>query len=154
MRSRTVLSGLLAALLLTACGAAGVGDDLQAGPDEPVVSDGAGGGAAGTCLEGTEDCVDADLGGDGAAPDDLPADVDLDAARTEAQELLGMTEEEALARGDDVRLGRRGDEQFALTEDFRPGRKTIATEDDGTGTYRVVEVELELEQGTETFTES
>jgi hypothetical protein len=155
MRSRTRASGLLAALLLTACGAAGDGDDLQALPDEPAVSDGAGGGgAAGTCPEGTEDCVDADLGGDGAPPDELPGDLDVDAARAEAQELLGMTEEEALARGDDVRLGRRGDEQFALTEDFRPGRKTIATEDDGTGTFRVVEVEVELDEGTETFTES
>ncbi|MEX0834800.1 MAG: hypothetical protein WD010_01825 [Nitriliruptor sp.] len=39
-----------------------------------------------------------------------------------------------------------------LIEDWRPGRKTIATEDDGTGTYRVVEVVLELDEGTETFT--
>jgi hypothetical protein len=153
MRSRTLVSGLVAAFLLSACGAAGDGDDFQARPDEPVASDGGGGGgAAGTCLEGTEDCVDADLSGDGAPPDELPGDLDADAARTEAQELLGMTEEEALARGDDVRLGRRGDEQFALTEDWRPGRKTVATEDDGTGTYRVVEVVLELDEGTETFT--
>lgn len=154
MRSRTLLSSLLAALLLTACGAAGDGDDFQAQPDEPVASDGSGGGAAGTCLEGTEDCVDAGLGGDGAAPDELPAALDPVAARAEAEALLGQIEEEVLASGGEVRLGRRGDEQFALTEDLRPGRMTIATEDDGTGTYRVVEVELELEQGTETFTES
>lgn len=152
MRSRTLASGLLAALLLTACGAAGDGDDFQAPPDEPVASDGAGGGAAGTCLEGTEDCVDADLSGEGAPPDELPGEFDADAARAEARELLGMAEEEALATGDDVRLGRRGDEQFALTEDFRPGRKTIATEDDGSGTFRVVEVAVELDEGTETIT--
>ena len=103
-----------------------------------------------SCLEGTPDCVDADLGGGEAPPDD--AGFDLEAARRDARSLLGQSEEEVLAAWGDVRVGRHGDEQFALTEDLQPGRKTIATEDDGTGTYRVVEVVLETEEGPERFT--
>lgn len=153
MRSRSALGGLLLCLLmlLTACGAADEGE--LALPDDPAVSEdgSAGGGAAGTCLEGTPDCQDADLSGGEAPPDELPP-LDADAVRADAQALLGLSEEEALAAADDVRLGRRGDEQMALTEDFRPGRKTIATEADASGTFRVVEVVLELDEGTETFT--
>jgi hypothetical protein len=44
-------------------------------------------------------------------------------------------------------VGRHGDEAMMLTEDYVIGRKTIATEDDGSGTFRVVEVTLELTDG-------
>lgn len=150
MRCRSLTAGLVAGvLLLTACGDDG---DDAASPDAAAqVVDGPGGdAAAGTCLEGTPDCVDADLSGGEAPPDDLP--FDLEAARRDAESLLGRSEDEVLEVWGDVRVGRHGDEQLALTEDLQPGRRTIATEDDGTGTFRVVEVVLETETGPETFT--
>jgi hypothetical protein len=163
MRRRPVTHNLLVVslLLLTACGAAD-GDgptDVGAGVEGPAddqAGDGADG-AAGACLEGEPDCVDADLGGDagsgdGAGPPDGDLTFDLGSARRDAESLLGEPEEDVLELWDDVRVGRRGDEEMALTFDLQPGRKTIATEDDGTGTYRVVEVVLETEDGSETFT--
>lgn len=145
--TRSLLAGLL---LLTACGAADAdGADVGAGLGDRA-GDEAADGAAGACLEGDPDCVDADLGGEAAPPDDLG--VDLEAARRDAESLLGEPEEDVLELWGDVRVGRRGAEEMALTFDLQPGRKTIATEDDGTGTYRVVEVVLETEDGSETFT--
>jgi hypothetical protein len=106
--------------------------------------------SAGACLEGTPDCADTDHGGGEDAPDgDGSAGgqaIDEAAILREAEELLGRTESEVLT-GSDVRLGRHGDESMALTEDHVVGRRTIATEDDGTGTYRVVEVTVELTDG-------
>jgi hypothetical protein len=133
-------------LLLTACGAADPGAAARAGDG---VSSPDAGGAAGACLEGATDCVDAVL--DAEAPVD-ELGFDLEAARRDAASLLGQGEDEVLELWGDVRVGRHGDERFALTEDLQPGRKTIATEDDGTGTYRVVEVTLETLAGPETFT--
>ncbi len=95
--------------------------------------------------------MDADLGG-GDPDTTVDETFDLEAARRDARSLLGQSEEEVLELWGDVRVGRHGDEEFALTFDLQPGRKTIATEDDGTGTYRVVEVVLESEEGQETFT--
>jgi hypothetical protein len=149
MLTRVRLTALSLTMVLAACGTPDV-DPAGSPPGEPVGSDGAGGGAAGACLEGTPDCVDADLSGDGEAPGP-PAALDVASARRDAEALLGLPEDEAVEQPD-VRIGRRGDEQMMLTEDWRPGRRTVATEDDGTGTYRVVEVVLELEVGTETFT--
>ena len=56
---RSMLIALLTAAVLAACGG-----------DAPPAADaeGAGGGAAGTCLVGTEDCEDADLGTPTPAP--------------------------------------------------------------------------------------
>lgn len=143
MRATTPASLLLAAVLLTACG----GDD-PAGGETPSDEPGA---AAGACLEGSPDCVDADLDGSPApAPDDLG--FDLEAARRDARSLLGQSEDEVLELWGDVRVGRRGDESLPVTDDLVPGRKTIATEDDGSGVARVVEVVLDTETGTETFT--
>lgn len=151
MRTSPATRGLLvAALLLTACGAADGADDLRA--DDGLSAGGAADGAAGACLEGDPDCVDADLGGDAGPGDDLGSDLDIDAARRDAESLLGEVEEDVLELWGDVRVGRRGDEEMMLTFDLQPGRKTIATEDDGTGTFRVVEVILETEDGSETFT--
>ncbi|WP_052667803.1 hypothetical protein [Nitriliruptor alkaliphilus] len=151
MRTSPATRGLLVALLLlTACGAAD-GDEFLRADDGPSAG-GAAGGAAGACLEGDPNCVDADLGGDAGAGDDVGFDIDIDAARQDAESMLGEPEDDVLERWEDVRLGRRGDEEMILTFDLRPGRKTIATEDDGTGTYRVVAVILETEDGSETFT--
>jgi hypothetical protein len=137
-------AGLAVALTLGACASA---DDDSDAASAPEGSDP----AAGACLEGTEDCVDADLSGGGAPPPDGGEAIDEAAILAAAEALLGETEEDALAE-EDVRLGRRGDEEFALTFDLQPGRRTIATEDDGAGTFRVVEVTVELTDGSQTLT--
>lgn len=132
MRTHLVPAALLAALLLSGCGAADGGAGAGGGPEADPPIDQPDGGADGPVEETT---------------------VDLEAARSDARSLLGQPEDEALEQGDDVRLGRHGDQERPLTFDLQPGRKTIATEDDGTGTYRVVEVVLETPDGQETFTE-
>lgn len=53
---------------------------------------------------------------------------------------------------DDARIGRRGDEFLALTQDFRVGRFTYELDDDGSGTFRVAAVQVELPAGVETVT--
>jgi hypothetical protein len=53
---------------------------------------------------------------------------------------------------DDARIARRGDELLALTKDYRVGRFTFELDDDGTGTYRVVAVQVELPDRVETVT--
>jgi hypothetical protein len=50
----------------------------------------------------------------------------------------------------DARIARRGDEFLALTKDYRVGRFTYELDDDGTGTFRVVAVLVELPGGAET----
>lgn len=156
-RSITLLSLGLAAVVLLGCGTTATPDPGAAaddgGADEPVTSGSDDGAAGGTCLEGTPDCVDADLGGDGTDEPTLDGGVDDETALRDASSLLGEPEEQALARFDDVRVGRHGDETYALTEDYVIGRKTISTEDDGSGTYRVVEVVVETNDGPQTVTE-
>lgn len=67
----------------------------------------------------------------------------------DAQEALGTLE-----TGLDPawRLGRRGDESFALTDDFVVGRFTVELDDDGTGVYVVSAVIVELPGGARTVT--
>jgi hypothetical protein len=111
------------AILLGACAAA---DATDLPPEEPV--------------SGIPD--------DGDAVDPAPADeYPTDQAREEARGLLGM-HEEALPEG--VRIGRRGDEDFALTEDYVLGRSTVQLDDDGSG-FRVTSVTVELPDGPETY---
>ena len=140
LRRISPVIGLL--FVLTACGTqpADDVDDVAAG----------GGAAAGACLEGTEDCVDADLdGGDLEGPVD--AGFDLAAAQRDAESLLGATEEDLEIWGD-VRIERKGDEEFMLTMDLVPGRKTVQLDEDAEGVHRVTSVTLELEDGsTEVF---
>ncbi|MFA9446780.1 hypothetical protein [Egicoccus sp. AB-alg6-2] len=134
-------AGLL--LVLTACGtdAATEAEDVTAG----------GGAAAGACLEGTEDCVDADLGGGDLEDPMVDETFDLDAARRDAESLLGATEEDLEIWGD-VRIERKGDEEFMLTMDLMPGRKNVQLDEDADGVYRVTHVSLELPDGeTEEF---
>lgn len=95
-----------------------------------------------TCLVGTADCGDADLGGERLSFDAIDA---IDQA---AHGLLGRYETDLPA---DVRVGRRGAEVMMLTEDFVVGRLTVALDDtDGSG-YRVVEVTAELPNGTAVY---
>lgn len=111
------------AILLGACAAA---DATDLPPDEPVA--------------GAPD--------DGGTVDPAPADeYPTDQAREEARGLLGMQEDDLPA---EVRIGRRGDEDFALTEDYVLGRSTVHLTDDGSG-FRVTSVTVELPDGPETF---
>lgn len=160
---------LLAAALLAIAGLAACGGDgdvettTGAGdvPEETEPTDeaplGAGGGAAGTCLEGTPDCQDTPMdpdqpvsgpGGGDAPADQGDEDFPSEAAREEARALLGKPESEL---DDDVRVSRRGEEGFALTEDYVLGRITVELDDDGSGTYVVTSATVELPEGPETF---
>jgi hypothetical protein len=134
-RSSTV--GALGALafLLAACGVAAA---TSAEGDQPAAFP-----SAGMCAQDQPDCVDTIVG-----DEDVDRDaVDEGAMIRDAESLLGQSEDVALKQWADVRVGRHGDEAMMLTEDYVIGRKTIATEDDGSGTFRVVEVTLELTDG-------
>lgn len=86
-----------------------------------------------------------------APPEDPDAswdDAAIEEARQQARGLLGMNEADL---PDDVRIARRGDEQFMLTQDYVLGRRTVELDDtDGSG-YRVVAVTVELPGEPETF---
>lgn len=154
----------LAALSLVVGAACGDDDVETSTGDDPTETEttdeaplGGGGGAAGTCLEGTTDCQDTPMdpdqpvsgpGGDDISPADGDAAFPSDAARDEARELLGDPESEL---GSDVRVARRGEETFALTEDYVLGRITVEL-DLEEGTYIVQSATVELPDGPETFT--
>lgn len=83
---------------------------------------------------------------DDAADQDGADDFDRDAARAEAEAVLGTPEDE-LEEAPDRRIVRRGDEEFAVTMDLRPGRENLELDDDGTGTYVVTRIVVETPQG-------
>lgn len=96
-----------------------------------------------TCPVGTVDCVDADLG------DDRIDGETLDALEQQARAVLGTYQEDLPS---DVRIGRIGDEHMMLTEDHVIGRLTVGLDDlDGSG-LRVVDVTVELPNGSATYT--
>jgi hypothetical protein len=135
-RSSTVGALAAIAFLLAACG--GAADATSSEGDQPAASP-----SAGMCAQDQPDCVDTIVG-----DEDVDRDaVDEGAMIRDAESLLGQSEDEVLEQWADVRVGRHGDEAMMLTEDYVIGRKTIATEDDGSGTFRVVEVTLELTDG-------
>lgn len=88
-----------------------------------------------------------------AAPGDAttlpPGAVDIGAALRRAASLLGTAED---ALPDDVRIARRGDEQFALTMDLVPGRLTVELDEDEAGQFVVTSVVVETEEGQEVVT--
>jgi hypothetical protein len=98
------------------------------------------------CGNDTDDPVATPGDPDGEVPDDGD-DFPTDEAREDARGLLGMFEDDL---PDDVRIARRGAEQFALTEDYVLGRRTVELDDDGSG-YRVMVVTVELPDGPETY---
>ena len=137
--SRRLVTLWFAALLLGgACGTSGGDSEGEGAPPTNDRSDG------GICSpEVTEGCdpIPSDDGGEG---DVFPTEQ----ARQEAQGLLGMNESDLPA---DVRIGRRGEEVMALTEDYKLGRRTVELDDsDGTG-FRVFSVTVELPDGPEDF---
>jgi len=106
MRTPVVAVAAALTLFLGACGQA---DAADPSPDEPVSGDA----SSGACPMENPSCVDTVS---------EPVDLDVEAARAGADGLLGVTEEELVA---DVRVSRRGDERFMLTEDYVLGRMTI-----------------------------
>jgi hypothetical protein len=148
--SRALLAALIAAvaLALAGCGgpAAGAGEPDPDTPDSADAADGAGSPALGMCAEGVTDCVDVVVDPDGEVPDSF----DVEAALAEARALLGSAEDEL---DEHVRVGRRGDEQMMLTEDYVLGRRTVELDADPSGVFRVVSVTVELPEGPQTVTE-
>jgi uncharacterized protein len=87
---------------------------------------------------------DGDDAPDGGASWD---DARTEQARQEARNFLGMAEDELPP---EVRIGRRGDEEYILTQDYVPGRVTVEL-DEQDGAWRVTSLEVELPEGPETF---
>lgn len=98
--------------------------------------------AFGMCLEGATDCNDMGEGSSDAFDDD--------AEREAARAMIGMAEADLAP---DVRIGRKGGETYALTEDYVLGRKTVELDADADGTFRVTKVTVELLSGPETYTD-
>ncbi len=67
----------------------------------------------------------------------------------DAAALIGTAEADL---AEDARIGRRGDELLPLTDDYRVGRFTLELDGDGTGTFRVAAVQVELPGRVETVT--
>ena len=139
---KTLIRAALVLLAVAALAACGDDDEtVNSNADAPASDD-----AAGACLEGSTDCDDIPS----TSGDDDDA-IDEHAAIEEAKALIGMAEDE-LDPG--VRVSRRGDEQYAVTEDYVIGRMTVELDPDDDGTMRVTKVVLELTEGPMTFPES
>lgn len=138
-RSTSVFAVLGAGLL--ALGAAACGSDEAA--DDPVTDEPAADPAAGACPEDDPDCFE--TGAEDTPPPDDPGAgaIDEAAVLADARALLGTPEGELPA---DVRIGRRGDEQMLLTEDYVIGRMTVEL-DEVDGTFVVTSVTVELTEG-------
>lgn len=138
-RNLVIGAGLVVALGIgtAAVVVAAGGDDL---PDTPIPVEPDGG------TGDTPIPVEPD-GGIGDTPgDEFP----VDAAREAARNLLGVSEADLEGVDGDVRIGRRGAEWMALTEDFVLGRMTVELDDTGDG-YVVTSVSVELPGGVETL---
>lgn len=55
--------------------------------------------------------------------------------------------EEAIEEDAETRVVRRGDETLPGTMDLRPGRRNVELDDDGTGTFVVTRVTVEVPDG-------
>jgi hypothetical protein len=135
--TRSLAAALLVlGLVVTACGTAETLGTSDATPDTADL--------AAICLEGAADCDGTPTTGDLDTVADPEGVLDEGRILREAAALLGEPEDQVLEEWPDLRLGRRDGEALAVTDDHVVGRKTIATEDDGSGTHRVVEVTVEL----------
>ncbi|MEX2324554.1 MAG: hypothetical protein WD576_02280 [Nitriliruptoraceae bacterium] len=132
--------------------------DIAASDAVPGTDDAApitGSPATGMCAPEVPDCVDVVIDPDGtvgepAAGGDIELDErDTSVLRSDAHALLGVTESELDPA---IRVSRRGDEHFAVTEDYVIGRMTVEL-DERDGDYVVSVVVLELPDGPETFDE-
>ena len=136
-RRRALIAGVVVVLALgvgTAAVVAAADDNSETTPI-PVEPDGG--------IGDTPIPVEPD-GGIGDTPgDEFP----VDQARDEAHGLLGLHEADLPS---DVRIARKGAEQFPLTEDYVLGRLTVELDNDGDG-FRVTSVTVELPDGPETL---
>jgi hypothetical protein len=112
-------------LLVSACAGAQAVDTPVA--DTPVTDPP----VTGMCAPEYPDCVDVIV-------------VDPDDTLAEARSLLGLPES---ALGGHVRIARRGDEHFALTEDYVLDRLTVELDEDAEGIHRVTSVVVERFDG-------
>jgi hypothetical protein len=129
MRRFPLLVVLAASLALAGCGspdASLADDDTQPPP------------GAGMCAPDMPDCVDTVSEPDGEAGDADPTDP------SQADSLLGVAEADL---DEFVRIARRGDEAFMLTEDYVVGRLTVELDADDEGVYRVTKATLERPDG-------
>ena len=127
------------ALLLLGCANLPGGAASSGEPGDP-------GGIAGMCAEGEPDCVDTPLGTGEPVPID---ETGIQQFRRDAKFYLGKPKSEV---PDLIRIARIGDEQFALTDDYRVGRITVELDDLGRGGPVVTKSTVELPDGPETFT--
>lgn len=147
-RTRTALAGAGIAVAL-ALGAAAVaaGDE----PDEPAIPVEPDGGIGDTPLPVEPDGGIGDtplpVEPDGGIGDTPSVEFPSDRAREEAHGLLGRYESDL---PEDVRIARKGEEWFVLTEDHVNGRFTVELDDEGDG-YRVTSVTVELPDGSVTL---
>ena len=132
MRIHTLAVTMIAiSLLAGACAAA-----EATAPDEPVDA-------------APDDDVAGEPGiGDDDNTDNVGDDFPSDTAREDARVYLGAFEGDL---PDDVRIARRGEERFMLTEDYVLGRSTVELDQDHGDGFRVVSVTVELPDGPETF---
>ena len=142
-RSLLLAVAAVLVLLVAACG----NDDVVVGPGSPgdevptTPSDGSDDDMPTTPTDGSIDDPDIEPIDEG---DQFPTDE----AREAARGFLGMDESDLPP---EVRIRRRGEEEFALTEDYVLGRVTVELDDtDGSG-YRVTSLVVELPDGPETF---
>jgi hypothetical protein len=133
---------VIATMALTGCAAQTSSRTTVSAP-----SGGGAGGAAGMCAEGATDCVDTPqlLSEEPVAIDETG----IKQFRRDAKYYLGRSQDEL---NETIRIGRIGDEQFALTEDYRAGRITVELDKvDGKGEPIVTSATVELPDGPETF---
>lgn len=122
-RGRRSVALIAATVVLAACGSGDLSEDPPPDVDEPRSE----------------------------APDETPVtdpfeDFDREEARQDAEALLGLAEGD-FDESPERRVVRRGDEEFAVTMDLRPGRQNVELDDDGTGTYVVTRVTVETPDG-------
>jgi hypothetical protein len=137
-RNKLPMAGAAVVLVALMAGCATGGQDVATG-------DTGAGPVAGMCAREQPDCVDTPQLGD-----DEPVDIDetgIEQLRRDAQFYLGASRSEL---NETVRIGRIGDEQMALTQDYVIGRITVEL-DEVDGDEVVTSATVELPDGPETF---
>ena len=134
MKKLSLISAMVLALVLVACG-----ESTESGGSGDPVENGAGeqGEGAGSELPAPE------------APEEMEdpfGDFDREEARERAESYLGVSEEN-IEEEPMVRVVRRGDEDYMVTMDLRPGRMNLELDDDGSGTYVVTRIMVETPEG-------
>ena len=128
---------------LAACGDQPVSSGSGPASDAPASDVPVSGGAAGMCVEGATECVDTIVG-----TEPVPIDeTGIAQFRRDAKFYLGKPRAEL---NDLIRIGRIGDEQRMLTQDYQIGRITVEL-DKVDGQFIVTKSTVELPDGPQTF---